>query len=281
MIPHLNDKAKPVYAEERRSAANFHTAFPRFLGRTSLAILFALSALSGAHAQAEKEEAKTADQRAEKLDVNDLEKRYWAAKDTDFSVVQNRLFSKDGRIALSAYYAMFVDEPWSDGPTYGVNLNYYLSERYGVELAYSSSDTEDSDATARLSEQGGKPNHGKLKTFYGAAFNWVPFYAKMSVLNSQIIYFDMSLSVGGGVTEYEQQREEGSGIMKTSPTLTFDITQHFFLTNWLALRFDFKNRWYNEEVIHYKPSSAVNGNRVESERTNHTSLIGAGLTFYF
>lgn len=218
---------------------------------------------------------------SEKLDVTDLERKYWAAKDTDFNVVKNRLYSKAGRFALTGMYGTLVNDPWSEGPTYGVSANYYFSERYGVEVTYSNSDTTDNQVTGNLIQQGGKANHGKYKQFYGAAFNWVPFYAKMSVLNSAITYFDMSFSVGAGVSEYEQQRDIGP-VRKTSPTLTLDVSQHFFLNNHMALRVDLKNRWYEEELVYFSSGSIpAGGTREIGNETNHTTMLLFGLTLYY
>ncbi len=217
----------------------------------------------------------------DKLDVTDLEKKYWAAKDSDFNVVQNRLFSKAGRFSLTANYGTLINDAWSDGPTMGANLGYYFSERWGVELAYSSTDTKDNKAADRLRLQNGYPNHNKMKNFYGAQVNWVPFYAKMSFLNSSILYFDMSASLGAGVTEYAQQMQEGAAT-KQAPTVTLDLSQHFFLNKWLALRIDYKNRFYNEEIVWFKKSSVPAGrDRVESTELNHSTLLMLGLTVYY
>lgn len=218
---------------------------------------------------------------SEKLDVSDLERKYWSAKDTDFNVVQNRLYSKAGRYALSAYTGKFVNDPWSDGWTLGGALNYYFSERYGMEASYTQSSSEDNQAVVELSKQGGKPNHGKYKKFYGVAFNWVPFYAKMSVLNSSIAYFDMSISPGIGISEYDQQMEEGT-VAKTAPTLTLDVTQHFFLNKHLSLRIDLKNKWYQEEKVWYRSSSVPAGSsRSLGTEMNHTSFWLFGVTMYY
>lgn len=218
---------------------------------------------------------------SEKLDVSDIERKYWAAKDSDFTVVQNRLFSKANRWALSLGYGMLINESWADGPTYSAKLNRYFSERYGAELSFSSTDSADNKATERLSTQGGKPNHGQIKNFYGVAFNWIPFYAKMSLLDYKILYFDMSISPGVGIMQYEQQREEG-GTMKTAPALTLDVTQHFFLNKWVALRFDYKNRWFQEEVVWYKQSSVPAGqSRTVGDDLHHVSMLMFGLTLYY
>jgi hypothetical protein len=36
-----------------------------------------------------------------KVDISDLENRYWTAKDTEFSVVQNRLYTKAKRFSVT------------------------------------------------------------------------------------------------------------------------------------------------------------------------------------
>jgi outer membrane beta-barrel protein len=240
--------------------------------------------LSPTHAQGDDKPVQTSPAKSarsgqsDKLDVSDLEKKYWAAKDTDFSVVQNRLFNKAGRFALTASYGTLINDPWSDGPTFGLGLNYYLSERYGVELDYMNTASTDSQSTSYIkSHQGGAPDHNQVKNFYGAGFNWIPFYAKMSVLNSSIIYFDMSITPGVGMVGYEQQLDTGN-VAKSAPAFTLDVTQHFFLNRWLALRADFKNRWYSEDVQQYHVTS---GSRTTSSQLSHTTIIMGGVTFYF
>ncbi len=213
----------------------------------------------------------------DKMDVSDLEKKYWAAKDTDFNVVQNRLFSKANRLALTLNYGMYVNEPWSKGPTYGANLNYFFSERYGMELAYTKTDSSDNDSTQSLkTQQNGAPNHSKMKGYYGVGFNWVPFYAKMSFLNSSIVYFDMSVTPGVGMMRYQEQGDDGN-VDKTAPAVSVALTQHFFLTKWLALRFDYKNYWYNQEIIAYHAAQRGPG----TTNLANESLIMGGVTFYY
>jgi len=190
--------------------------------------------------------------------------------------VQNRLFSKANRLALTLNYGMYVSEPWSKGPTYGASLNYFFSERYGVEAAYQKTDSTDSDSTQYIkSHQGGAPDHNKMKGYYGLGFNWVPFYAKMSLLNSSILYFDMSFTPGVGIMQYQQQKDDGN-VDKTAPAVSLAVTQHFFLTKWLALRIDYKNFWYNQEVVTYHST-----NRTSSTNLENQSLLMGGFTFYY
>lgn len=251
------------------------------------AAIFLHSPLASAQAAGAKKPAAPAaaeageENKADKLDVTDLEKKYWAAKDTDFSVVQNRTYAKAGRLALSASWGTLVNDPYSDATNISGSLNYYFSERLGIELNYTATDANDNkavEAFQNLPGAGGiRPDHGKLKSYYGAAFNWVPFYAKMSVQNLKIIYFDMAISPGVGVTTYEQQVDTGN-FTKTAPTVSLDVTQSFFLSKHFAFRVDYKNRWYQEKILGY--SNVNRGIEVRTD-TNHTTILLVGATVFF
>ena len=210
----------------------------------------------------------------EKLDVTDLENKYWSAKDTDFSVVQNRLFTKAGRYSLSLDYGTFLNDSWSNDPTYELNASYYFSERYGITATFDDVDSQDNQATQHLVGQSGYPDHNLVKSYYGVSFNWVPFYAKMSLLNSSIIYFDMAISPGLGMTNYEQRVITGDST-KSAPTLSLDITQHFFLNKHFAVRVDLKNRWYQNQIMSFKSGSQT------SNDVNSVNILMLGFTYFF
>jgi outer membrane beta-barrel protein len=257
--------------------SSLRTALNLTLGAACAGLLL-LSVASVARAD---DQTPAAPKNGDKLDVSGLENKYWAAKDTDFNVVQNRMFSKAGRFALTGQYGMYANDPWSTGPTFAGDLNYYFSERYGVELDYSKTSSTNNAATSNLmSQQGGAPNHNELKQFYGAEFNWVPFYAKISVLNSSIVYFDMSISPGIGMVDYQQQLIEG-GPDKTAPAFSLDIAQHYFLSKYLAIRVDYKNLWYNEQITQYHIPVGGAAARTENSSLNSTGLILMGLTVYY
>jgi hypothetical protein len=57
-------------------------------------VLACLTFLAASRANAQAPQAGSPSGASEKVDVTDLEKKYWASKDTDFSVVQNRVYSK-------------------------------------------------------------------------------------------------------------------------------------------------------------------------------------------
>lgn len=257
----------------------------RDLVRNSTRILATLGLLVGSAGSADSANAQaaSADKKAvaapagsgDKVDVTDLEQKYWAAKDTDFSVVQNRMFSKANRVAVSALYGNLLNDSWSDGPTISGSVNYYFSERWGLEAQLMNVNSRNNKALENLQAQSGTANHSKVKGYQGLSVNWVPFYAKMSVLNSNIIYFDMAISPGVGITTYDQQTESGNR-SKSSPTVALDLTQTFFLNKHFALRLDYKNRWYQEEVIRYRsPFTSV------SNDTTNASFLMFGATLFW
>lgn len=248
------------------------TSFQMLVATTLVVICAQLAGPSSA--QAEAKIAVTATPQNDKVDVTDLEKKYWASKDTDFSVVQNRIYTKANRFALSLQYGTLVNDPWSDGPTMSGNLAYYFNERWGIEGHYEKTNSVDNKALNTLKAQVGTANRGRIMGFQGVSANFVPFYAKMSVLNGTIIYFDMAISPGVGVTSYEQQVLAGNQ-SKTAPTVSLDITQSFFFSKHAAFRVDYKNRWFQEQILSYSTGASV------STDTSQTSMLLFGFTFFY
>src|SRR5690349_4425346 len=50
------------------------------------------------------------DDKSDKLDISDLEQKYWAPKDTDFSVVQNRTYTKAGKLGVSLMTGPIIND---------------------------------------------------------------------------------------------------------------------------------------------------------------------------
>src|SRR5687768_12565721 len=98
--------------------------------RTLTAILL-LTTLQSFAAEKKKEEIKKSDNiESDKLDVQKLEQKYWSAKDDDFTVVQNRTFSKAKRWYLNTAYGVPINDPFSTGSILGLNVGYYFTERW-------------------------------------------------------------------------------------------------------------------------------------------------------
>ena len=219
-----------------------------------------------------------------KLDISDLESKYWAPKDTDFSVVQNRTYTKEHRWFITPQFGPIVNDSYSTGYIYGVTGNYFFSERYGLQLSYQHADLKDSQVISNLQNQFGTsgvaPNHDKLNNFIGLGFSFVPFYAKMSLLGKRIMYFDMAITPVIGTTTYDQMTASGAST-KSGFSYGVDVTQYFFLTNWFAIRADLTNHWTNENIVWFHDSQGqLQGSSSGSQNNLDTTFL-LGFTFYY
>jgi len=221
---------------------------------------------------------KDAKSDSDKLDLKKLEDKYWAAKDTDFSVVQNRLYTKAGRAYLNLDWGNIVNDAYSQGHITNFEAGYYFSERWGASLNYESFDLRNNDSTdAFITQYAATPDYNRTKNYTGASLIWVPFYAKMSFMDSKILYFDMQFAAGVGNRTYTIARDTGD-IDKTTLGYHFDFSQHLFFSNHWALRLDLKNEWASEERQHFKTNSSLGA--LSNNTLNDTSLL-LGVTFFF
>jgi outer membrane beta-barrel protein len=217
----------------------------------------------------------------EKLDVSDLENKYWAPKDTDFSVVQNRTFTKENKWFVSGEFGPDISGGnYTAGNHLGVDLGYFWSERYGVQATYLSSYLHNNSVVGDLIGKGGYPNYGIMQDYYGLGFSWVPFYSKMSFLGKKILYFDMAITPTIGITDYDQQSVTLGPKGQSAFTYGFDITQYYFFTSHFAFRIDLKNQWYNEDVIQSFSGSAPAGSSIKTN-TDREMIFLFGFTYYF
>ncbi len=238
-----------------------------------------------APAKQEKAMNKAADAEAslqkpvsEALDISGLEQQYWAPKDTDFSVVQNRLFKKEQRWSLGAVAGPIVNDKYASGLGLNVSGTYYLTERSAVELNYLSVSLQDSPAVVAFREQHKTyPDHNWFHNYLGINYIMVPLYGKVSLFDEQIVYFDLAISAGGGLVTYATRLPVGNYYVGTG-ALDLNITQTFFVNNHVAVRFDLRNLWYYEDVHQY--NDANNVYPFKRRALNNTTFLMLGVTYY-
>lgn len=226
-----------------------------------------------------------------KVDMQDIEKKYWQPSDQSYSVVQSRTYAKEKKIGLSVLGGPILMDSWSTGFNFDVALSYYFTERWGVEIQGSIYSTDDSDTTKEIFTMGGSPDFGRVTSFYGAMARWVPFYSKMSFMGTKVVYFDMSLGLGAGLINYDQMLYGSGGggnpvvaatESASSPAIAFDISQTYFINPKLAVRVDYKMRFFNEEILAFnnKGTGEVRGDKLRDE-FNSISSLNFGVTYYF
>lgn len=251
-----------------------------------ISLVAAIAMTSTANAQGKKAKAETpaaapAAAGEDKVDISDLESKYWAPKDTDFSVVQNRTYSKEHRFLIAPQWGTPINDPHSDGTFVGGTANYFWSERMGVQLTYLKASFWDNSATrdvGRLSTSGGAHvNANRMTSYYGVGYNLVPFYAKMSFWGKRIIYFDMAFTPTIGITNFDQRVESGDK-HESAFTYGIDVTQYFFFSRWFAIRADLKNQFSTQDILKYRSTGM--GTKVQTETVQDTMFL-LGAAFYW
>jgi outer membrane beta-barrel protein len=217
----------------------------------------------------------------EKVDISDLENRYWTAKDKEFSVVQNRLYTKAKKFSLTGAIGPIFNDPYTNSTNLGLYLNYYFSERSGVELTYWKTNSTEADLISRIGSNGANPDHNLPQGYIGVAYNWIPIYAKLSFLEQKILYFDMSVSPGIGMTTltsstYQTSTSITPPAAQTQNDITFalDLAQQVFLSEHWAIRLDIRNHMYQERLY-----GSVSGSALANKWT-YTSTMMLGVTFF-
>jgi outer membrane beta-barrel protein len=238
--------------------------------------------------------AQTENRGSDKVDLKKLEDKYWSAKDDDYGVIQNRTFSKAGKIYLSAVYGPLVNDPFAKSRAGGAMLGYYFTEDFGLEasyLSYTSTKNESVENFNTLAAAGVSPNYNLLKSAAALSITYTPFYAKMAFMNKAILYFDMGFTLGAGLSSYDQiifKRVQGPGTAlgedkttASAPHFELGVMQQLFLNKNFAFRVDVKNTFYSQKVKQY--DVGISGNqdaRPETTKSANDTTITLGLTLF-
>ncbi len=187
----------------------------------------------------------------EELGLGSVEKDldlYWGGK-RDVSVVQKRLFAKDGRMEFSLFAGVIPNDPFLTYLPVGGRFNYYFLESIGLEIAasYVGSGLQfESELTTFLKNQRNIRANVDLLDIQqfraGAGVVWSPFYGKLALLQRKLSHFDINLMAGFGALQVESPPVNGIG----EPESKFEIEGtlgagfRFFLTDTVTLRVDYR-----------------------------------------
>lgn len=220
---------------------------------------------------------KQTERGSDKLDIKKLEQKYWSAKDDDFSVVQNRRYTKAERFFLNVAGGVPINDPFGKGTILGLQVGYFFNERLGIDIDYQKASMEDNDSTRQFKVDNlTSPNYNFIESSTMASATYVPLYAKMSFLDKTIIYFDMGISVGVGTTDYVIKREDGDE-KRSAMSYQIGINQQIFFSEHFAVRLDFINKFTNEQK--YKYSNNAPNRDLGIKMVNDTSLL-LGVTYW-
>lgn len=212
---------------------------------------------------------------SDKLDVEGLEKKYWSAKDDDFTVVQNRTFTKNKKFYVSLMTGKMVNDGFIEGSSNSASLGYFFNEKNGINLDYTSYATKNNSVTNQfINRWGTSPTFNSLMNTTSVRYFWSPIYAKVSLLEKKILYLDFAIGVHLGQTGYKIMTLAG-GEEKKTMHYGFDISQLWFLNKNFAVRFDIRNTWTTQEQKDFNSSADIGSSRFQ----DNAWLLG--LNYFF
>lgn len=227
--------------------------------------------------KAEVKNATPEQEKSDKLDLKQLEDKYWSAKDTDFGVVQNRTYTKEKRFFGTVSFGTLLNDAYSTGKMLGLNGGYFFSERWGVEIAQEKGTLTDNASTSYISNFNGlKPNFNKYIDYTSLNVLWVPMYAKMSVLDRAIWYFDVQVAAGVGNLNYQAQIDptEGTNVNKSAVGYNLDLSAQVFFHRLISMRLDLKNKWTTQDLTRFRLSgSGASSRNMGTQMQQDTTLL--------
>lgn len=235
---------------------------------------------------AQEKKETTTDRSSDKLDLKKLEDKYWSTKDTDFTVVQNRLYPKNKRAFVSGSFGALINDPYSIGRMASFSTGYYFSERWGLELVHErGASMIENPTVVAVREKQGSLDYNEFRSATSINLIAVPFYSKTSFWDSAILYFDIQFAIGLGLVNYDNiiSADNGGDINNNStPAVNFDVTQQLFVSRNLAVRFDIRNRLSKQKLYQYRTIGSPTPTPTQlQDRSNLDTSMLLGLTYFF
>lgn len=223
-------------------------------------------------ADAPAAEGATIDPGSEKVNVDTIKEKYWARGDeTELGVVQNRLYSKAHRFEAQLFTGIVASDPFLSIKNYGLALGYHFNEYIGVSaIGWRNMVGPSSALETFRAARGADSNTNEPRSFLGGEVTGSFLYGKLSLVGKAIIYYDMHVSAGAGLTF----TESGNNF-----TPMIGIGQQVYLNKNFSLRIDYRLQRY-VETIREKTITATLLQPV-GQRVNFGNVITLGITYFF
>ncbi|MCM2324268.1 MAG: outer membrane beta-barrel domain-containing protein [Oligoflexia bacterium] len=226
--------------------------------------------------------ATAAAEAAERVNVENIKEKYWARGDeSEIGVVQNRLYSKANKIEIGMFGGSLTTDPFltvkSVGGSFGFHFSEYLAAHFLAWKTYVGHSGAYTGFQEAIQEQEGIPaipSTNDPKSYFGAEGAASILYGKLSLIGKAIIYYDMHLNGGLGVT---------STYTGNYFTPSIGIGQQVYLNKQISFRLDYRAMFYRERIV-TRQTAADQGaiNEVsKGTRTNWTHAITLGVNFFF
>lgn len=202
----------------------------------------------------------------ERIDVQSMKRRYWTVGNEDLmDVVQNRLYTKKGRMETALRYGFWSDDPFQTQKTTALSLGYHVNEFISVHGFYGAISASDSAAYAQAGAATGNlvfPDKNPGKSVMGAEARGSLVYGKLSLLGKSILYYDLNVALG---------LSQHAATVGSSMGYFVGLGQQFYLNRTVFFTVDYRLLFHTDKF----PSTAL-PERTRSLTTNWIQL-GVGV----
>ncbi len=174
----------------------------------------------------------------ERIDVQSMKRRYWTVGNEDLmDVVQNRRYTKKGRLETALKYGFWSDDPFQTQKSIGLSVGYHLNEYFSLHGFYASVSASNNQAYTAAGDatasQGLRinPDVNPASSVMGAEARASLIYGKLSFLGNKIIYYD--LNVAGGLSQHAARVGSSIGYFA-------GLGQQFFINKNLFVSLDYR-----------------------------------------
>ena len=184
-------------------------------------------------------------------------------------VIQPKPVLQQGRFNLTPRFGMTINDALYRNFKFSTNASFHISERLFLGALFQWYDfgsvlggpTE----TYRTlnAETSGTADGPFLNWAAGGEIGFVPIFGKFALFNRGIIFYDISVTAGGGVADASRISEPG--ISNSGGAGTLSISTRAFLNEWMAVNLEVRDVIYH--MFDDRPMS-------------HSVTVGLGMSFY-
>ena len=187
---------------------------------------------------------------AEKQPI-DKELDYFWGKKRGVEVIQKRQFLRESRHEFTIFAGSIPNDDFFVYYPIGGRYNWYFAEDFAFELNGTYLIESQSDLEAFL-EDSKIINVSvylpeKMKWYAALDGQWTPFHGKFSVFTQKLTHFDINFSAGIGVMVLENTDNQETKT-EYSPMGNLGAGFRFYLTDYMALRLDYRHFFYKSEA---------------------------------
>lgn len=187
-------------------------------------------------------------------------------------VVQPKPVLQQGRINVTPQLGMTINDPLYRGFKIGGKARFHITERFylgglfewhdfGGVLGGPTQTYRDVEAETQAT-----PDAPHLNWGVAGELGFAPMFGKFSIFNRGLIYYNVSVSLGGGTVE---SGSVATAAADTGPAATLGIGAQFFFNDWMGLDVEVRNVTYEGTI------------RGEGDVLSHSWTVGAGISLLF